>query len=39
MKQLLNRLINHEHITSDEAKSVLINISEGKYNQSQLHHS
>ena len=36
MKQLLNRLINHEHITAEEAKSVLINISEGKYNQSQI---
>ena len=36
MKQLLNRLINHESITSEEAKQVLVNISEGKYNQSQI---
>ncbi|EDP71707.1 anthranilate phosphoribosyltransferase [Flavobacteriales bacterium ALC-1] len=36
MKQLLNRLINQESISSDEAKNVLVNISEGKYNQSQI---
>ncbi|MFD1016085.1 anthranilate phosphoribosyltransferase [Winogradskyella rapida] len=36
MKQLLNRLINQESITSKEAKHVLVNISEGKYNQSQI---
>lgn len=36
MKQLLNRLINHESISSDEAKRVLVNISEGQYNQSQI---
>lgn len=36
MKQILNRLINHEHLTKDEARSVLVNISEGKYNQSQI---
>lgn len=36
MKQLLNRLINHESISSEEAKQVLVNISEGKYNQSQI---
>jgi len=36
MKQLLNRLINHENISSEEAKQVLVNISEGKYNQSQI---
>lgn len=36
MKQLLNRLINHESISSEEAKSVLVNISNGKYNQSQI---
>jgi len=36
MKVILNRLINQESITSDEAKNVLVNISEGKYNQSQI---
>lgn len=36
MKQLLNRLINQESISSEEAKNVLVNISEGKYNQSQI---
>ena len=36
MKELLNRLINHESISSEEAKQVLVNISEGKYNQSQI---
>jgi len=36
MKQLLNRLINHESISSEEAKQVLVNISEGQYNQSQI---
>ena len=36
MKNLLNRLINHEHISSEEAKQVLINISNGMYNQSQI---
>jgi len=36
MKQLLNRLINQESISSDEAKQVLVNISKGDYNQSQI---
>ena len=36
MKQILTRLINQESITSDEAKNVLVNISEGKYNQNQI---
>lgn len=36
MKQLLNRLINHENISSEEAKTVLVNISNGEYNQSQI---
>lgn len=36
MKQLLNRLINHETISKEEAKQVLINISKGDYNQSQI---
>ena len=36
MKQLLNRLINQESISSEEAKNVLVNISKGEYNQSQI---
>ncbi|WP_166967800.1 anthranilate phosphoribosyltransferase [Yeosuana marina] len=36
MKHLLNRLINHEIISSDEAKQALVNISNGMYNQSQI---
>ncbi|WP_338731212.1 anthranilate phosphoribosyltransferase [Mangrovimonas cancribranchiae] len=36
MKQILNRLINHEYISTEEAKQVLVNISKGDYNQSQI---
>ncbi|MGY3792795.1 anthranilate phosphoribosyltransferase [Aquimarina sp. 433] len=36
MKALLNRLINHETISKEEAKQVLVNISQGAYNQSQI---
>lgn len=36
MKEILNRLIQHERISKNEAKSVLVNISEGKYNNSQI---
>jgi anthranilate phosphoribosyltransferase len=36
MKKLLNRLINHESITTEEAKQVLVNISKGDYNQNQI---
>jgi len=36
MKNILNRLINHESISSEEAKQVLVNISKGDYNQSQI---
>lgn len=36
MKELLNRLINHETISKAEAKSVLVNISKGEYNESQI---
>ncbi len=36
MKKLLNRLINHETISKEEAKNVLVNISKGAYNQSQI---
>ena len=36
MKHILNRLINQESISTEEAKNVLVNISEGTYNQSQI---
>ncbi len=36
MKQLLNRLINQESISTEEAKNVLVNISKGDYNKSQI---
>lgn len=36
MKDILNRLINQESISSEEAKHVLVNISKGDYNQSQI---
>ena len=36
MKELLNRLISHETISTDEAKQVIFNISEGKYNETQI---
>lgn len=36
MKNILNRLINHETISKEEASNVLVNISNGAYNQSQI---
>ena len=36
MKELLNRLISHETISTKEAKQVIFNISEGKYNETQI---
>jgi len=36
MKTILNRLIHHEILTKDEAKNVLVNISTGQYNTSQI---
>lgn len=36
MKQILNRLINHEQLSKEEARAVLVSISEGSYNQSQV---
>ncbi|WP_405210851.1 anthranilate phosphoribosyltransferase [Dokdonia sp. Asnod2-E02] len=36
MKTILNRLINHDQLTKAESREVLVNISEGKYNQSQI---
>ena len=36
MKQILNQLFNHQKLTSDQAKEVLINISQNQYNAAQL---
>ncbi|OYX27666.1 MAG: anthranilate phosphoribosyltransferase [Flavobacteriales bacterium 32-35-8] len=36
MKQILNKLINHETLESEEAKQILVNISNQMYNQSQI---
>lgn len=36
MKTILNRLINHETLSKREAKTVLVNISSGNYNPSQI---
>ncbi|MCL9807107.1 anthranilate phosphoribosyltransferase [Flavobacterium amniphilum] len=36
MKTLLNRLIQHETLTKEEAKQALVNISNGQYNPAQI---
>ena len=36
MKNILNRLINHEILSKEEAKNTLVNISSGSYNPSQI---
>ena len=36
MKDILNQLFDHQKLTKDQAKEVLINISQSKYNPSQL---
>lgn len=36
MKTILNRLINHEILSKEEAKNILVNISNGNYNPSQI---
>ena len=36
MKAILNRLINHEQLSKVEAREVLVSISEGKYNDTQI---
>lgn len=36
MKPILNRLINHEILSKSEAKEILVNISSGHYNNSQI---
>ena len=36
MKHILNRLINHDQLSKSESREVLVHISEGKYNTSQI---
>lgn len=36
MKNLLNRLINHDTLSTEEAKQILVNISNDVYNPSQI---
>ncbi len=36
MKNILNRLFNHETLSKNEAKEVLVNISNGAYNHNQI---
>lgn len=36
MKETLNRLINHEILTKEDAKQILVNIAKGEYNTSQI---
>ena len=36
MKAILEKLFNHETLTSDEAKNLLINVTQGKYNDNQV---
>jgi anthranilate phosphoribosyltransferase len=36
MKEVLNRLFSHQYLSRDEAKQVLTNMAEGKYNDSQI---
>ena len=36
MKETLNRLINHEVLSKEDAKTILVNIAKGEYNTSQI---
>jgi anthranilate phosphoribosyltransferase len=36
MKTVLNRLIKHEQLSKEEAREMIINIADGKYNNSQI---
>ncbi|MCJ7465801.1 MAG: anthranilate phosphoribosyltransferase [Maribacter sp.] len=36
MKETLNRLINHDILTKEDAKQILVNIAKGEYNVSQI---
>ena len=36
MKDILNKLINHDFLSKEDAKQVLVNIAQGEYNTSQI---
>ncbi|GHT41788.1 anthranilate phosphoribosyltransferase [Bacteroidia bacterium] len=36
MKEILNRLFEHQYLSREEAKHILTNMAEGKYNDSQI---
>ena len=36
MKQTLYRLFEHQHLTKEESREILINMAEGRYNESQI---
>ena len=36
MKETLNRLFEHQYLSREEAKTILSNMAEGKYNESQI---
>ena len=36
VREVLNRLFEHQYLTRDEAKTVLTDMTEGKYNESQI---
>ncbi len=36
MKNLLNKMFEHKSLSHDEARDVLLNIADGKYNDNQL---
>ena len=36
MKELLYKMFEHKNLTREEAKQVLLNISDGMYNECQL---
>ena len=36
IKEILNRMFEHQYLTHDEAKTVLTEMTEGKYNESQI---
>jgi anthranilate phosphoribosyltransferase len=36
MKQVLNRLFEHQYLSREEAREVMANMAEGKYNESQM---
>ena len=36
MKAILNRLINHQQLSKEESRQIIINIADGQYNSSQI---